>query len=364
MKIVCFTDSLGSGGAQRQLTLLAVLLNKRGHEVQFITYNAGDYFAPQLAVYSIQRIILDVPMWKRPIALRQTLRKIKPDAVIAFQESPSFYAEIASLGQRKWHLIVSERNAMPAKVAGTKMYLLRKFHILANVVTTNSVENKRQIEAAMPSLRDKIVTIYNAVDLDRFRPSERKANTDILRFVVLASHKPQKNFEGLAHAVRLLMADSSTPAFSIDWFGDEAAPGWLVRDQVCNEKLGVDSVIRFNPPSKTPEVILNGADALILPSLWEGLPNAVCESLSVGCPVLMSDVSDAQYLVQEGATGFLFDPCSPDAMANAIRSFLLLSCEQRQAMRIKARSFAEKTFDPERYVLAYETLLKEEHNQS
>lgn len=358
MRILCFTDSLGSGGAQRQLTLLAILLKERGHIVLFATYNPGEHFSSELASAGISREKLDGwPKWMRPLALRLLINKFQPDGVIAFQEAPALYAEIASFGIKRCKLIVSERNARPSNQTGFIALQIRQFHRFAHVVTTNSFTNSNQIEKTTPSLRGKVVTIYNAVDIHRFCPSRTRINIDSLQMVVLSSHKLQKNFEVLAHATRLLMTDSSIPAFTIEWFGDEA-PGWLTRDRACCEWYGVSSIIYFNSPTKAPEAVLDEADALILPSLWEGLPNSVCEALSAGCPVLMSDVSDARVLIQEGVTGYLFDPKSPKSLAHAIRKFLLLSIEQRNSMRIMARKFAERTFSPERYVLQYETLLE------
>lgn len=44
MKILCFIDNLGSGGAQRRFTNLAVLFRKAGHQISFLTYSEGDFF--------------------------------------------------------------------------------------------------------------------------------------------------------------------------------------------------------------------------------------------------------------------------------------------------------------------------------
>jgi len=358
MKIICFTDCLGSGGAQRQLSLLAVLLKRKGHEVLFVTYNAGEHFTPDLVAAGVARVRFDNwPKLFRPIALHRLLRKFNTDGVIVFQEAPSFYAEIASFFNKRWRLVVSERNAIPPNYVKYPTRLLLQSHRLADVVTTNSVANRIQIESEVPALRGRLHTIYNAVDLERFRPMKRSPNSSGFNLVVLSSHKEQKNFEKLAQAVKFLLDDNTLPTFFIEWFGGEAAPGWLYRDKTCCDKIGISSVVRFHPPTQAPEVVLNQADALILPSLWEGLPNAVCEALSVGCPVLMSDVADARFLVQEGVTGYLFDPRSPKEIAEAVKKFLLLSGEAQQEMRVEARKFAERAFDPERYVSEYEMLL-------
>ncbi len=46
MKLTCLIDSLGSGGAQRQMAMLAVCLKERGLDVSILTYHPADFFLP------------------------------------------------------------------------------------------------------------------------------------------------------------------------------------------------------------------------------------------------------------------------------------------------------------------------------
>jgi glycosyltransferase involved in cell wall biosynthesis len=68
-------------------------------------------------------------------------------------------------------------------------------------------------------------------------------------------------------------------------------------------------------------------DALIHPSLYEGLPNAVCEALAAGLPVLISNVCDHPLLVVEGERGFLFDPSDPLSIAMSIERAAALDAD-------------------------------------
>ena len=60
--------------------------------------------------------------------------------------------------------------------------------------------------------------------------------------------------------------------------------------------------------------LLREHHALIHPSLYEGLPNVVCEALAAGMPVLVSNVCDHPLLVADGERGFLFDPADPGSI--------------------------------------------------
>src|SRR5690606_21739605 len=66
--------------------------------------------------------------------------------------------------------------------------------------------------------------------------------------------------------------------------------------------------------------LMRAHDALVHPAFFEGLPNAVCEALASGLPVLASRVCDHPRLVGEDR-GLLFDPGSPEDIAAALERF-------------------------------------------
>ncbi|MBR2022006.1 MAG: glycosyltransferase family 1 protein, partial [Clostridia bacterium] len=47
-KVILFTDNLGSGGAQRQVTNVAVLLKKAGYDVSVLVYQDIPFYKPLL----------------------------------------------------------------------------------------------------------------------------------------------------------------------------------------------------------------------------------------------------------------------------------------------------------------------------
>jgi glycosyltransferase involved in cell wall biosynthesis len=68
--------------------------------------------------------------------------------------------------------------------------------------------------------------------------------------------------------------------------------------------------------------LLRGARALVVPSIYEGMPLVVLEAMEAGVPVIASAVSGIPEVVEEGRTGWLVPPENPDRLAGALREAL------------------------------------------
>lgn len=363
MKILCFTDSLGSGGAQRQLTALGVGLKERGHDVGFLVYLPQDHFRPWLEAARIGcHIISPCSYWRRMFEVRRALRRTRPDVVLAFLESPAFYAELAALPRRRFGLVVGERSAGPRLVQG-KGYWIRCFHLLADAVVTNSHTNRLMLETAFPVLRKKIATIYNGVDLKRFHPSlgnaRRLAPGSALRVVVAASYQALKNMENVARALHLVRNGQKQPPVVVDWYGGQAADSTSFREaERFVAKHALTDCLRFHPAKRDIEEEFACASAVGLFSYYEGLPNAVCEGMACRKPILLSDVCDAGNLVLDGENGFLCDPASPASIAQTFRRLASASESQREEMGLASRQKAEALFAEQTVLTCYERILQ------
>jgi glycosyltransferase involved in cell wall biosynthesis len=76
-----------------------------------------------------------------------------------------------------------------------------------------------------------------------------------------------------------------------------------------------------------------------------GFPTKFVESMACGVPVLGNLTSDVGMYVRDGIEGLVVENCSPEAFAGGIKRALALSPDQRQAMRVHARSRAQESFD-------------------
>jgi len=71
-----------------------------------------------------------------------------------------------------------------------------------------------------------------------------------------------------------------------------------------------------------PQVVLNEANLMVLPSHTEGLPNVALEALAMDVPVLATNVGGTPEVIRDGETGRLVPARDPGAMAAALEHFL------------------------------------------
>ncbi len=361
MKILCVIDNLGSGGAQRQLVNIATGLKARGHGVELFTYYRHDHFRHHLDS-------ADIPVHlhkKRSrysvvaiIALRKLIVNNQYDGVLAFLDTPSIYAELACVGLPT-RLIVGERSAAYSGERGMHRTIRSNLHRLANAVTTNSHAHRLWLSSKYPFLKSKMHTIWNGVDLEVFHPPTEKSYSGKkeMRILGVGRITRAKNLPNLAHALKAVR-DRGVEC-TISWAGRQDSDKVYCASvlDAINE-AGVQSEWEWLGERQDIPELMRSYDALILPSLWEGLPNVVCEALASGLPVLASRVADNEMLVQHGETGFLFDPASVDGISQAISSFARLNVQERSAMSACARCFAEQNLSQIKCAVEYESILQ------
>ncbi|HTB23400.1 MAG TPA: glycosyltransferase family 4 protein [bacterium] len=86
--------------------------------------------------------------------------------------------------------------------------------------------------------------------------------------------------------------------------------------------LGLSGRIHFLGWQRSPRQLAAGFDVFLLPSLYEGLPCVFPEVLSLGVPVVASQVDGAAEIVKEGSNGFLCQPRDCEAMADRVAALL------------------------------------------
>lgn len=359
MRILCVIDSLGSGGAQRQLVNLAIAFKAEGHDVEFLVYHSQPFFYEELERHDIRVIeVLESNYLKRIIKMRSVIRSGGYDSVLSFLEAASFICTLAGFPFRRWRLVVGERSANPSILTSFKLRFYRFFHLFVDAVVANSHENVRLIKKANPLISGKkLKVIHNLIDFDRW---ERKPETYSFRqggrfnLVVVASHQYLKNLSGLVEAVNLLSVDEKRQLV-VNWYGEERSDSSKSEAIGKIDEFDLNDIFVFHEPVSNIESKVSEADGLGLFSIYEGLPNAVCEAMVASKVVIASNVSDVSRFIEDR---FVFNPNDAEGIRDAIRK--LLAAEMSEILAIGDRNYqiAKKRFDVEKIKKQYISVLK------
>jgi colanic acid/amylovoran biosynthesis glycosyltransferase len=196
-----------------------------------------------------------------------------------------------------------------------------------------------RILSEAPDCAEKVVIVPCGIDVAQFNfDPVQPDNGRIVCVGRLCHNKGQKHIPAAVAQVK-----DEFPELIVELIGggdDEA----LIRAEIA--KFGVEKHVLLSGWGTADQVraAIRHARALLLPSYAEGLPIVIMEALAIGRPVLTTCITGIPELVDAGC-GWLFEPGDVNAIADALRSALRSSPEQRAAMGIEGRRRIEERHD-------------------
>jgi glycosyltransferase involved in cell wall biosynthesis len=198
---------------------------------------------------------------------------------------------------------------------------------------------------------EKVALIYQGTDTERFRHSKRALKEAKNRYPIqgnaspilgsIGSFEPRKGHPVLFEAL-VEVAKNALPDVHLMMVGDGPDESKLRK---MAKSLGLGRNVSFFPFTDEPNYIYEQLDMTILPSLnKEGLPNVLLESMSMGVPVVSSNIGGIPEIVIDGETGFMVEPGNIPALADAIIK-VWGNQANFQEMKVKARKLIVDQFD-------------------
>lgn len=363
MKVVFLIDSLGSGGAQRQMTNIACLMKKQGIDVSFVVYADADFFLPTLQQAEIPVHKVDAGSYfDRIRKVRKVLRSSDADTVISFMTVPNIIACLSAIGRKKWKLIISERSCDPTVFGGVKGIAYRLLSVFADFIVCNSEKAVNMWKENCPHLKNKMACIYNAVNPKAEFTPVCEERTGKYKMTVAASFQTVKNSLSVAQAVALL-TEEQKQKLQIDWFGRFVAANG--DDSVYRQTAafvqenGLQDTLVLHPETNEIFKYMADADCVGLFSHFEGLPNVICEAMTIGRSVMMTPVSDYNTLISD-ENGFLCADMTAKSIADALVQFLQADRNALICMGEKSAEKAKSLFASQTVVNRWLSLCKGE----
>lgn len=325
MRTIFLLASLGSGGAERVVSLLANRMCEDGHDIQIVCLKYNDVYYTLhekikvvAATYHASNRMLEL-FW-----LRKYIKTEKPDVVIPFTEGVYCFTILSLLGTGI-PIIASER-LDPAVMSLPRKILKRLLLPYADwlVVQTESIK-----AYFSKSIQKKTSVIYNPVNdeaIENHRMDSRVQSSNAAssvqsskqnRIISVARLYPQKNQKIMIEAFAKI-ADEF-PDWQLVIFGEGPLRSSL---ELLVKSLKLDGRVLL--PGRTEHVIeeLRKSKIFCLSSDYEGMSNSMIEAICVGLPIVSTKVSGTKELVEEKGTGLLVELNDVDSMAIALKKLI------------------------------------------
>jgi glycosyltransferase involved in cell wall biosynthesis len=144
-------------------------------------------------------------------------------------------------------------------------------------------------------------------------------NRHILLF--LGRLRIRKGVDILLEAFNLVRHDEGVGGGTLVIAGDGEHRG-AVEKRARSLELGSSVVFLGRCNSGQVKYLLDRAKALVVPSLYEGMPLVILEAMDAGVPVVASSVSGIPEIVEDGETGWLVEAGSVDSLVAALTEVL------------------------------------------
>lgn len=336
---VCIVISdLCSGGAQKVASLIANQWAEKGIPVTVVTMKPpdSDFFSLSPKVHRI--VIGGIELssgilsaitsnFSRLKKIRQSIASSQQKHVISFVTSTNILTILASwgLGVR---VIISERNN-PAQQSHGRMWdwLRLKLYRYAAVVTANSHQALEAMKAYVPD--SKLAYVPNPIVIPSIQ-ERTKREKSVLHVGKLIA---QKAHDVLLHAWAQVVKDH--PGWQLDLVGD----GPLLDDMkaLC-VKLGIEDSTHWHGWCSDVERFYQTSSIFVLPSRFEGTPNALMEAMSYSMPCIISDQTGGGLdFVEQEKSGLIVKADQPQQLAEAMKRLI-----EDETLQLKLKTAARE----------------------
>jgi len=320
---ILFLNSLGKmkwGGGEKWMISAGYGLKKRGHTVT-IACKKGSIIEQRsidkgLNVFHYS-IPADIAFWKGP-QLKSYLKKESIDVLICCQNKD---VKVGAKAAKEVGLKAIFARQGIQNLQNKKKYI-RPFTEYIDGIITNTTSIKAKYESFGWFPENFIHVIYNGVDIP-----DNIAHLDLHKMLNLPPESKtvlsagrlnyQKGFDQLIDVAIRAKEEN------LNWHFIIAGEGKL-KNELKNtaKRNGVDDAIHFIGFSSQIPSLLKSADVFVLPSRYEGMPNALLEAMAMGKASVATSVNGVSELVEDGVSGFLVPSNDADQLFSKLNQLL------------------------------------------
>lgn len=285
MRIMFYNDdiSVSSGGAERVITNLATRFAEAGYDCVMLNHVKGNDEYPLSG--DVRRIIIRpqgtrqglIKKYDIVAGIRRAVKKERPEILVTFGRGMINRALFATIGLPVKN-VISYRNAASDDLKSIKNYILsRTLHLRANGVVFQTEDARN----SYPHRLQRIGAIIpNQVDAKFYENHYEGRRHDV---VSVGRLKDRKNHRMLIEAFSKVAPYVNDNLYL---YGDGPEHDNL-RQQIMD--LGLSERVFIKGSVSNIVESIESAKLFVLPSVHEGLPNALMEAMALSIPCISTD---------------------------------------------------------------------------
>lgn len=282
---------------------------------------------------------------------RCIMREVKPDIIFSYTSKPDIYGSMAStaLGYRQVCNITGRGNSLAydnALAMVVRSLYRASISRCYKVFFQNADDRDYFIRHKI--IKDNWALIPGSgVNLEQHALTPMPDDGEI-RFLYIGRIMAVKGIDQLLDCAVAIRRKYPNTRFLLAGFVEQGEYREKLKEY---EAQGYIEHLGFQ---KNIDAVIRRCHCTILPSHGgEGVPNAVLESAATGRACIVSNVPGSRDAVEDGVTGYIFEPRSSADLIDKAERFLALTKEQREQMGLAGHEKVAREFDRELVIRAY-----------
>jgi len=337
------------GGAEKALLELACRVERSRYRVVVCCLKRPGPYAERLKAHvdafynlglsegaGLRAVVSFIPTVLRLVRI---MRRERPRIVHCFLFRASMTGRLAALLCPGAAVIAGVR---VQEQRDLKYILERLTQSLVDCFTAVSEEVRRSMIERAHISPDRIITIYNGIECAGRGMPAPQANTAgpaPIRLALIGRLHRQKGHGVLLAALKIITGAGRQAHLYCAGAGPDEA---LLRQQAWD--LGIEASVTFAGIVDDPLAFMAGIDIVVLPSLWEGMPNVLLEAMAAARPIVASRLGGIEEMVRDNESALLCDPGRADQLAAAIMR-LMDDPDLASRLARAARQEVDRRFD-------------------
>ena len=313
--IAILIPSLKPGGAEKQATLLATVLDKHYCVNMYLLYGDNGAAPQNLELLSQSNVRVHSLIGNtlsKIGQLKKELKRNRTKVLLNYLTSCDVIGAIAGRMAEVEYIYGGIRNA---RVEWTKMIADKIAH---NYIASGSIYNCYSGAKYFTSkgYNEKRNVVIPNCFLNIAEPIIRE-DKEIKHIVTVGRFVPQKDYKTIIRTIAELKKLRKDFVVDIIGYGDEEQN---IRDWI--KEYGVEEYINIYIRPNNVQDIVRSSDIYLSTSLFEGTSNSIMEALNWSLPVVATNVGDNDHLVIDGKNGYLHPIGDAEGMAQSLSGLL------------------------------------------